>query len=90
MLNKTTLTEQIAENHKLSKAEAGRIVNEILNTIMDAATTDGAVFTGFGSFKTVNTAARTARNPRTGEKINVPAGKKIKFSAGSEFKSRIK
>ena len=47
-------------------------------------------FAGFGTFKVANTKAKTGRNPRTGESIQIPASKKPKFLAGKQLKELIK
>ncbi len=45
---------------------------------------------GFGSFKVVETKAKTGRNPRTGKEIKIPAGKKVKFTIGKVLKDSVK
>ena len=45
---------------------------------------------GFGSFKVINTKAKTGRNPRTGKEIKIPAGKKVKFTIGKVLKDSVK
>ena len=51
---------------------------------------DSVTFTGFGSFKVTQRAARKGRNPRTGKEINIPAGKAVKFTPGKALKESVK
>ena len=76
---------------KISKKAA----NVALNTFVDSVTSalrkgDRVALVGFGTFSVAKRKARTARNPRTGETINVPARKAPKFKAGRELKKAIK
>jgi DNA-binding protein HU-beta len=50
---------------------------------------DSVTLTGFGSFKTVHRAARKGRNPQTGQEIQIPASKAVKFTAGKALKEAI-
>jgi len=75
----------------VSKAEAGRIVDEI--TILVTATIkkgDKVRFPGFGSFKVAKRKARIARNPQTGEPVRVPARTVPRFTAAKELKLAVK
>lgn len=91
MLNKQTLIEKIvAAEPGITKAAAGRIVNTIFDSIVETVAEGGeARFVGFGTFKSVDAAAREARNPRTGETIQIPAKRRVKFSAGEPFKKSL-
>ena len=51
---------------------------------------DAVTFTGFGSFKIAQRAARKGRNPRTGKEINIPAGNAVKFTPGKALKEAVK
>jgi DNA-binding protein HU-beta len=74
----------------LSKAEAGRVVATILDAIVTTVKKGGTVsLTGFGTFKQTSRAARTGRNPATGDKIKIAAVKLPKFSAGASFKAAV-
>ena len=89
-MNRVELIEHIADEHGLSKAEAGRV----LSTVLDAVVTtvkkgDTVTLPGFGSFKQTSRAARTGRNPATGDTIKIPAAKLPKFTAGSAFKAAV-
>jgi DNA-binding protein HU-beta len=59
-----------------------KVVDEVLSAIEYGIENEGEVrLVGFGTFKVKNTKARTARNPRTGETVKVPAKKKVSFKA---------
>ncbi len=90
-VNRGTLKEQIAANHGISKAKAGRIVDEIFNTISaEVAKGNAACITGFGTFEAVERKAKVGRNPQNGEPINIPATTAPRFRAGSDFKKAVK
>ncbi|MEE8457931.1 MAG: HU family DNA-binding protein, partial [Acidimicrobiia bacterium] len=67
-MNKGELIEAVARNSGESKALTEKMVNEMLDVIVGAVVSTGKVqITGFGTFEARNRAARTARNPQTGE-----------------------
>lgn len=89
-MNKTELIEQIAIRTNLTKADAGRAVNAMLDTIIETISNgDDIVLPGFGSFKITQRAAREGKNPRTGEKLSIAATTVPKFSAGATFKNAV-
>lgn len=89
-IGKTELQQQVAEQAGLNKAQAGRAVDAVLNSITDAlARGDEVRLTGFGNFLVTQTSARTGRNPRTNEAISIPAGKRPAFRAGSRLKQAV-
>lgn len=89
-MNKTDLIQRLADKHQLSKAEAGRVLETLLDTIVTAVKKgDGVVIPGFGSFKQHARAARSGVNPSTGEKIKIAAAKLPKFSPGATFKAAV-
>ncbi len=74
-----------------SKSKTEEAVNAFLEIIQEAlAAGDSVGFTGFGSFKVNIRQARKCRNPRTGEAMDVPASKVVKFSAGKSLKDAVK
>lgn len=91
MLNKQEMTKKMYESEKgLTKAAAARLLDLVLDSIKEAVIEgDGATFAGFGSFKAVDTAPRAVRNIATKELMQVPAGKRIKFQAGKNFKQSL-
>lgn len=89
-IGKTELQQQVAEEAGLNKAQAARAVDAVLDSISKALANGEEVrLTGFGNFRVTNTAARTGRNPRTGESINIAAGKRPAFSPGSRLKQAV-
>ena len=89
-MNKTELIEHLASKHELTKAEAGRIVETLLDAVVTTVKKGGTVsIPGFGSFKQHARAARTGVNPSTGEKIKIAAAKLPKFTPGAGFKAAV-
>lgn len=89
-MNRIELVETIAEKHSLSKAEAGRVLDTILESIVGTVKKGGAVsLVGFGAFKQVARAARTGFNPQAGTKIKIAAAKVPKFTPGTAFKAAV-
>ena len=89
-MNKAELIDKVAEIADLNKASATRAVEAVFDSIsaaLRAGTTVNLV--GFGSFSVSDRAARTGRNPRTGETINIPASKNPKFKAGKGLKDAV-
>ena len=89
-MNKTELIEAVAAQTELTKADAGRAVNAILDTITHAvAKKDDVQLIGFGTFKAATRAARTGKNPRTGEALKIAAATVPRFTAGAAFKAAV-
>lgn len=89
-MNKTELIDAIATDCDLSKATAQRALESILANVIGAVTKGDAVqLIGFGTFSSGERAARTGRNPRTGEEIQIAAAKTVKFTAGKAFKDAL-
>lgn len=91
-MNLTTgqLAELVSAEADLPKATAGRVIKSLTDAIQDALANGETVsIPGFGSFTTVTRAARTARNPRTGETIDVPAKPAVKFKPAKALKDAV-
>jgi DNA-binding protein HU-beta len=89
-MNQSELVAHVAATAGLSKADAGKAVEAVFAGITDALRRgEEARFTGFGTFRASETAAREGRNPRTGEAIRIAAGKAPRFSAGKELKDAV-
>ena len=89
-MNKAELIEVIAKDAKLSKAAAQAALDATITAVVKAVTKgDSVSLVGFGSFSSGKRAARTGRNPQTGEAIKIPAAKTVKFSAGKAFKDAV-
>lgn len=84
---KSEFAEKVAEKVEMSKAQAAVVTDAVLDTIVEALKAGEEIrFLGFGTFKVDTVPARKARNPRTGETLNLPERKKVKFKAGKELK----
>jgi DNA-binding protein HU-beta len=89
-VNKRELIEAIAKETESSKAAAGRALEAVLSTIVKTvAKKQDVQLIGFGTFKAAKRAARTGKNPRTGEKLKIAAATVPKFSAGAAFKAAV-
>ncbi|ATX81403.1 bacterial nucleoid protein Hbs [Mariprofundus ferrinatatus] len=90
-MNKADLVNHVAASADLSKAAAGAAVEAVLGGISGALAGGNSVsLVGFGTFSVAERAARTARNPRTGDTIQVAASKAPKFKAGKALKDAVK
>ena len=90
-MNKADLINALAaKDEKLSKKDAEKAVNTTLELIVDALKSgDKVQLMGFGSFEVKERAARTGKNPATGEAIEIAASKAIVFKAGKALKDSI-
>lgn len=90
-MNKTELISAMAEKAELSKKDAEKALTTFTNIVADTLVDgDRVSITGFGTFEVVERAARTGRNPQTGESIQIQASKSPKFKAGKALKDAIK
>lgn len=89
-MNKAELIEAIAESADISKAAATRAVDTFIDQITQSLKKgDQVTLVGFGTFTVKARAARTGRNPRTGETINIAASKNPTFKAGKALKDAV-
>ncbi|AJC22239.1 DNA-binding protein [Pandoraea pulmonicola] len=89
-MNKQELIDAVAGATGASKANTGETIDAVLEVIKKAVAKGDAVqLIGFGSFGSGKRAARTGRNPKTGEAIKIPAAKTVKFTAGKAFKDAV-
>lgn len=89
-MNKAELINAVAESTKLSHADADRAVQAVLHSITSALRNgDQAVLIGFGTFTVKHRAARTGRNPQTGQTIQIAASKVPGFKAGKALKDAV-
>ena len=89
-MNKTEFVAAVAEKAGLSKKDADKAVAAFIETVSESLKAgDKVQFVGFGTFEVRERAAKTAINPRTKEKIAVPATKVPAFKAGAGFKAAI-
>jgi DNA-binding protein HU-beta len=90
-MNKENLVEKIAEKFSFTKKQALEVVNFVFDQIVENLKKGEDVsISGFGTFKVKVRKARTAINPRTGEKVEVPAKKVAKFTPSKNLKDAIK
>jgi DNA-binding protein HU-beta len=90
-MQKSELAEAIAKKTGLSKRQAEESLNVVIGEIEKTLSKGGeVVLTGFGKFHVVNRKARDGINPKTGEKIKIPAQKVPKFKAGKALKDSVK
>lgn len=89
-MTKADLVEQIAGSTGLTKKDTAEAVDEFLKAIKGALRDGKHIeIRGFGTFKVKERKARTARNPRTGEPVPLPARKVPVFKVSKELKNRI-
>lgn len=89
-MNKGELVAAVADKSGLSRGQAGEALDAALAAITDALKNGEEVkIVGFGTFLVTDRAAGEARNPRTGEKVAVPASRTPKFRAGAGLKDAV-
>ncbi len=89
-MNKNDLVTVVASAAGLSKADAAKAVDGIFEAISDALKKGDEVrLVGFGTFAVAERAQSEGRNPRTGQKITIPASKQPKFKAGKGLKDAV-
>ena len=85
-MNKTDLINAIAAESGLTKADAAKALNATTNAIANAVkASDKVALVGFGTFAPAERPARTGKNPRTGEVLEIPAKTIVKFKPGSDL-----
>lgn len=89
-MTREEIIAKAAADAGISKAKAGAALSSVLNSITEAVGKgDKVTFVGFGTFSVATRAARTGRNPRTGETLNIPETKVPKFKAGKKLKAAV-
>ena len=89
-MNKTELIAAVAEKAELSKKDAEKAVKAFTDVVTEELVKGEKVqLVGFGNFEVSASAARVARNPKTGEPLNVEASKTPKFKAGKALKDAV-
>ncbi len=85
-MNKSELVSAVAQRSELTKVDAKKALDAVLEAIGEELKNDGkVVLVGFGTFSVTERSARKGINPRTKEPIDIPAKKVVKFKAGSEL-----
>jgi DNA-binding protein HU-beta len=89
-LNTSELAARVAEAHDISKAKAKTLIDAFLNELMaEAANGVEVALPGFGKFKVKATPEREGRNPASGEKITIPASRKLTFAPAKAIKDAL-
>jgi DNA-binding protein HU-beta len=89
-MNKSELIADLAERAELSKADAGRALEALIEAVkVSLHKGEDVALVGFGTFTVRDRAARTGRNPRTNEEIKIPASKVPAFKAGKALKDHL-
>ena len=89
-MKKNELVAALAEKAGLSKKDAEKLLGAVVETLTDALVAGEKVqLMGFGTFETKERAARTAKNPRTGEPVTVAATRVPSFKAGNALKAKV-
>ena len=89
-MTKAELIDKVAQDTKVSKADAGRIVGSMIDSVTGAlAKGDTVTLVGFGTFSVGSRAARQGRNPQTGAAIRIPASKAPRFKAGKALREAV-
>ena len=90
-MNKGELIEKVAKECGLGKAVTEKVLSSVFGAITDAITAGEKVaLLGFGTFSVSVRAAREGRNPQSGETMNIPAKKVVKFKAGAKLVDLVK
>ena len=89
-MNKSELIDAVAERSGLSKTDTAKFINSFTETVGDAMKRgDDVVLIGFGTFSVKERAARTGRNTKTGEPLQIAASKVPSFKAGKGLKDAV-
>ena len=89
-MNKVELVAAMAEKAELTKVDAEKALKAFIDVVTEEMKNKGKVqLVGFGTFETTERAARTGRNPKTGETIEISASTSPKFKAGKALKDAV-
>lgn len=89
-MNKSELIDAIAASADIPKAQAGRALDAVIETVTNALQkSDQVVLVGFGTFAVKERSARSGRNPQTGQAIEIPAAKIPTFKPGKALKDAV-
>ena len=90
-MNKSDIVARVAGRTSLSKAQAQDALDAVLEVIRDGLSNgDTITLIGFGTFSTKSRAARTGRNPRTGQRLAIAASKTPSFKAGKSLRDAVR
>lgn len=89
-MNKQDLIKSLSEKSGVSQKEAGAVLEAFIESVTETLKAkDKIVLTGFGIFEAAERAARTGRNPKTGEEIKIPANIIPRFKPGKTLKDTV-
>ena len=89
-MNKTDLINKVAEATQMTKKDASKSVEAVLESIAGALREGEKVqLIGFGNFEVKDKPERKGRNPRTGEEMIIPARKSVSFKAGKQLREEV-
>lgn len=89
-MNKNELISKVAGQTGYTKKDTGAVIDAVIEAIIDTVASGEKIsIVGFGTFAVAEREARTGRNPKTGEEIEIAASKSPKFKAGSAFKTAV-
>ena len=90
-MNSADLAAKLADEYKLTRADARKLVDGLFTAIADTTAAGREVtIQGFGKFRIVPVAPRVGRNPRTGKPMAIPASRKPAFVAAKQFKDKAR
>jgi nucleoid DNA-binding protein len=90
-MTKKDMTKTIAEEAGITQSQARQIVQRVFDGITETLAQEGRIeLRNFGVFEVKQRKPRKARNPRTGEKVSVPAKLVVRFKPGREMEDRVK
>ena len=89
-MNRSQLVERVARDLRISRLQASRLVQSVIDAIESGLREEGSVtLTGFGTFEVKDRKARTGRNPHTGEPIDIGAGRRVGFRVGKALRDSL-
>ena len=89
-MNKSEFITYIADQHKCTKIEAEKVIDTFTSSVIDAMGQSKEIsLVGFGNFSISKVAAKTGRNPRTGEALKIAAYNQPKFKVGQKLKDAV-
>ncbi|MCR4419074.1 MAG: HU family DNA-binding protein [Clostridia bacterium] len=89
-MNKMDLVNSVAEKTEMTKKDAEKVINAVFDSIGEAlASGEKVQLVGFGTFEVRERAARTGRNPRTGQEISIPATRVPTFKPGKTLRDTV-
>ena len=90
-MTKSDLIQELTKDTGMTANQSSKVVNKLLDVIAGALQRGEEVrITGFGTFRTTETKERPGRTPRTGEEIQIPAGRRVTFAAGSGLMNTVR